>query len=178
VLVGVTAVIFLLMHGALWLAHKTTGGVNARSRTTAQWLWPLVVVAAVAVTVVTFRVQPNVPSRLGAQPWGWLFPAVAAAGLVGVIAFARRGRDGRAFLSSCVFLVGMMTSIAFGIFPYLLPASAGAEFSITVYDAGSGPYARSVALWWWVPGMALVTGYFVFVYRQFAGKVHLDEDGY
>jgi cytochrome bd-type quinol oxidase subunit 2 len=31
---------------------------------------------------------------------------------------------------------------------------------------------------WWIPGMVLVAAYFFFVYRQFAGKVRLDEGGH
>jgi cytochrome bd-type quinol oxidase subunit 2 len=33
-----------------------------------------------------------------------------------------------------------------------------------------------VGLVWWVMGMALVAGYFIFVYRHFAGKVKLEAD--
>lgn len=178
VLVGVTAVVFLVLHGALWLAHKTAGDVHERAREVASRLWPVAVVVAVVVTAVTFTVQPNVAERMAGQPWGWLFPALAAAGLAGVAVYTRRGEDGRAFLSSCLFLFGMMTSVAFGMFPLMLPGIPGHEHAITIYNAGSGPYARTVALWWWIPGMVLVTGYFVFTYRRFAGKVTLDEEGY
>ena len=31
------------------------------------------------------------------------------------------------------------------------------------------------ALWWWVPGMLAVTGYFVFLYRNFSGGVEMEE---
>jgi cytochrome d ubiquinol oxidase subunit II len=178
VTVGVTAVVFLLLHGALWVAGKTHGAVHARAQAVARRLWPLAAVVAIAVTVVTFRVQPNVPAQLAAHPWGWIFPAIAVAGLAGVAGYTRQGRDGRAFLSSCLFLCGMMASIAFGMFPYLLPAVPGHEHAISIYNAGSGSYARTVALAWWIPGMVLVTAYFIYTYRKFAGRVNLDEEGY
>jgi cytochrome d ubiquinol oxidase subunit II len=178
VTVGVTAVVFLVLHGALWVASKTTGDVHARARAVAGRLWPAAVVVAIGVTIVTFRVQPNVPAHLGIHPWGWLFPVIAAVGLAGVARYLRQERDGRAFLSSCLFLFGMMASIAFGMFPYLLPAIPGHEHAINIYNAGSGPYARTVALVWWIPGMVLVCAYFIYTYRKFAGRVRLDEEGY
>jgi cytochrome bd-type quinol oxidase subunit 2 len=35
-----------------------------------------------------------------------------------------------------------------------------------------------VALIWFIPGMLLVLAYSVFIYRHFAGKVRLEEEGY
>ena len=41
-------------------------------------------------------------------------------------------------------------------------------------EAGDAPAAHEgslrIALAWWVPGIALVTASFVYVYRKFAGK--------
>ena len=46
---------------------------------------------------------------------------------------------------------------------------------LTVEAAAAGAYGLRGALWWWIPGMLLVGGYFVYTYRHFAGKVSLDE---
>jgi len=45
-------------------------------------------------------------------------------------------------------------------------SDAGREFA-----AASADHGLRVALWWWIPGMLLVTGTFVFLYRNFAGRV-------
>jgi cytochrome d ubiquinol oxidase subunit II len=47
-----------------------------------------------------------------------------------------------------------------------------------VDGAAAGGYGLKVGLAWWVIGMALATGYFVFVYRSFAGKVVVEKDGH
>jgi cytochrome d ubiquinol oxidase subunit II len=74
----------------------------------------------------------------------------------------------------------MLTSVVFGLYPYVLPASTAQAYSLTVYNAKAGEYGLRIGFVWWVIGMILATGYFVFLYRHFAGKVevHADHKGY
>lgn len=177
VLVGLTSLVVLTLHGALWVAMKTEGDVNARSRRCARLAWWTVAAFTGMVTVVTFRVQPHVPARLSEQPWGYAFPALALAGLGGVFVYLRRQDDVRAFLASCAYVVGMLTSVVFGVYPYVLPSSISPEFALTIYNAKAPDYGLRVGLVWWIVGMALATGYFVFTYRHFSGKVDLEDGG-
>ena len=39
-------------------------------------------------------------------------------------------------------------------------------------------YGLQIGLVWWIPGMALATAYFFYVYRRFSSKVTLKEEGY
>jgi cytochrome d ubiquinol oxidase subunit II len=71
----------------------------------------------------------------------------------------------------------MLTSAAFGVFPYVLPSSANPEFALTVYSAAAPDYGLRVGLMWFIPGMLLVAAYFIYTYRNFAGKVRLDDPG-
>ena len=131
----------------------------------------------IIVTAVTFLVQPQVPANLTAAPWGYLFPAVALAGLVAVGWYLYRCDDMRAFLASCAYLVGMLTSVVFGLYPYVLPASGSEAHALTVYNTKAADYGLRIGLVWWTIGMILVTGYFVYAYRNFRGKVTLEEEG-
>jgi cytochrome d ubiquinol oxidase subunit II len=175
VLVGVLAFLTLALHGAGWVALKTEGEVQARARRVAAVAWPGVVVLTVLVTVATMRVQPQVWRNLTEHWWGFVFPAVAVAGLVGA---RPAGSDKRAFLCSCAFIAGMLASAAFGVYPYVLPSNTDPALGLTVYNAATSAYGLKVGLAWWIPGMILVTGYFAFVYRHFAGKVRMEEEGY
>jgi cytochrome d ubiquinol oxidase subunit II len=83
----------------------------------------------------------------------------------------------KAFLSSCAYIVGMLTSAVFGVYPYVLPSNSDPNLGITLYKAAAPLYGLTVGLAWWIPGMLLVTAYFVFTYRHFAGKVRLEEEG-
>jgi cytochrome bd ubiquinol oxidase subunit II len=175
ILVGLAALAALAQHGALWVAVKTEGPVEERSWRAAQGVWPAVVALTAAITLATFRVQPHVLSNLDGHPWGYVFPALAIAGL-GLTRWAiGRGNARRAFLGSCAYLVGMLASAGFGLYPDLLPASTDPAFSITVANAKAPAYGLRVGIVWWAIGMALAAGYFIFTYRRFAGKVRPGE---
>jgi cytochrome d ubiquinol oxidase subunit II len=176
ILVGLAALATLSLHGALWLALKTAGAVRDRSQRLALAAWWVVLAFTLLVTAVTFRVQPQVLKNLSAHPAGFVFPALALSGLAGMGWFILRKDDLKSFLASCVYIVGMLTSVVFGLYPLVLPASTSAAYSLTVYNAKAGDYGLRVGLVWWIIGMALVTGYFVYVYRNFAGKVKLEGD--
>jgi cytochrome d ubiquinol oxidase subunit II len=178
VTVGITSCLALVHHGALWVALKTTGPLNARASRAAALAWPALLAAVAVVTLFTFRVQPHVPQRLGSAPVGWLFPLLAAGGLLASAWMRRGGREMWAFLASGAFLVGMMLSVSFGLFPLVLPATNDPSVSLTVQNAASAPYGLAVALRWWIPGMVLVLGYTTFIYRRMAGKVVVSDEGY
>jgi cytochrome bd ubiquinol oxidase subunit II len=84
----------------------------------------------------------------------------------------------KSFLASCAYIVGMLTSAVFGLYPYVLPANTDPRFSLTLYNAAAPDYGLKIGLIWWSLGMVLVSAYFSFVYRHFAGKVHLEPEGY
>jgi cytochrome d ubiquinol oxidase subunit II len=96
---------------------------------------------------------------------------LVVAGLVGMYVFSVRRRDLGTFLSSCLYLVGMLTSATFGLFPYVLPSNLEPEAGLTVSNAAAAPYGLYIGLAWWIPGMLLAAVYSVFVYQHFAGKV-------
>ena len=178
VLTGLASVLTLTVHGALWIVLKTDGELQRRSRQVALRGWWILAVMTLIITAVTFRVQPHVPARLNTQPWGYVFPLLALVGLFGMRWFAKRGQEVEAFLASCTYIVGMLTSVVFGLYPYVLPSNSNPELGITLYVAAAPSYGLKVGLSWWIVGMLLVTGYFVFTYRHFAGKVQLEEEGY
>jgi cytochrome d ubiquinol oxidase subunit II len=167
IVVGVAALLTLAMHGSLWVILKTSGAVGDRARVLFQRLWWAVGVSTLAITALSFYVQPHLRESFQHAPWGFVFPALALAGLLG----ARLLEEAPAFLASCAYIAGMLCSVAFGIFPYVLPSNGGARTALTVYNSAAASHGLHVGLAWWIPGMCLVTGYFIFTYRQFAGKV-------
>jgi cytochrome d ubiquinol oxidase subunit II len=140
--------------------------------------WWAVAALTVLLTLVTMTVQPQVARSLAARPWGYVFPMVALAGLVAVLWFSSHERDFAAFLASCTYIVGMLTSAAFGLYPYLLPSTTDPSRGLTVHASAAPAAGLRIGLAWWIPGMLLVVAYFVFTYRQFAGKVELQDEGY
>lgn len=170
ILVGLAAVAALALHGSFWIALKTEGAIEQRALALARPLWALVILLTAAVTAATFYIQPQVGENLRSHPWGFVFPVIAVAGLVLEIVFLRRSRM-KAFLASCAYLAGMLTSAAFGLYPYVLPSRTSPAFALTIGNAQAPTYGLHVALVWWIVGMILVAAYFTYSYRQFAGKV-------
>jgi cytochrome bd-type quinol oxidase subunit 2 len=65
----------------------------------------------------------------------------------------------------------MLASVAFGVFPNVLPSNTTPELSLTIDNAAAAEHGLVIGLWWFIPGMALATAYSVLTYRHFAGKV-------
>jgi cytochrome bd ubiquinol oxidase subunit II len=94
-----------------------------------------------------------------------------------MVLFHLRNDDRAAFLSSGAYIIGMLTSTVFGVYPQVLPAVDPAN-SLTIYNASASPYGMAVGLVWWSIGMVLAVVYFVVIYRLFRGKVSLEDEGY
>ena len=171
VLIAAAALVTLTVHGALWLALKNVGELERRAQRLAGRAWWGVLMGVIAITLVSFRIQPHLRESFGAHAWRYVFPLIALVGLVGVKVMngARRTMD--AFLASCVFIVGMLTSVAAGMYPYLLPSNTDPALSLTIANAAAPRYGLEIGIVWFVPGMLLTVGYFVYTYRSFAGKL-------
>jgi cytochrome bd ubiquinol oxidase subunit II len=174
--VGVLAFVTLTMHGALWLGVKTEGDMQIRSSKVARVAWVLTFVMTALVTYFTFGVQPNVGASLAARPWGYVFPLLALGGLAAIAVASSRPKA--AFLGSCAYIIGMLTSAVFGVYPMVLPARPVPANSLTIHNAAAGAHGLSVGLVWFIPAFLLALGYFTFLYRHFGGKVRLEGEGY
>jgi cytochrome d ubiquinol oxidase subunit II len=177
VLTGILALAALVVHGASWVAVKTEGALNTRARRAVRIGWLAVVVLTAITTVATFSLSPRMLSSFYEHPWGFIFPALAVPGLALVGYFGFKERDRAAFLSSGAYIIGMMASTAFAVYPDVLPAVQPAN-SLTIYNASGSTYGLTVGLVWWSIGMVLAAIYFVLIYRLFRGKVKLDDEGY
>jgi cytochrome bd ubiquinol oxidase subunit II len=172
VLIGLLALATLIVHGANFIAVKTDGDLNARSRTISRRFTYATVALTVLATAFTFWVSPWMLDSFNERPYGYVLPLVAIAGLVGMVLFNLRNDDKAAFLSSGAYIIGMLTSTVFGVYPKVLPAVDPAN-SLTIYNASASQYGMAVGLVWWSIGMVLAVVYFVVIYRLFRGKVRL-----
>jgi cytochrome d ubiquinol oxidase subunit II len=177
ILVGGLALLALMMHGGLWVQMKTSGAVNGRAAKLARRAWWGVVALTALVTALTFRIQPQVKNNFATWPVGFIFPVLAVAGIAGVLFELRKGDEPKAFLASCAYLAGMLTSVVFGVYPMVLPAR-NPMYSLTLTSAKAADYGLKVGLAWWILGIILAAGYFTYVYRSFAGKVVVDKDSH
>ena len=175
VVCGVVALVTLVVHGSLYLATKTEAELNVRARRVASLFWPVQVLLTIFSLIATVYVVPHVLENYSRWPIGYLVPAIVIGSLAYLYyAHSRRNEKG-AFLASCAYIIAMLVGAVFALYPNVLPASTGANFSLTIYNTAAGAHGLRVGLVWWMLGMVLAIGYFVFVYRMFRGKVKLEE---
>ena len=172
VLIGLLALTTLVVHGSNYIAVKTEDDLNARSRRIARRFSFATILLTLLATPATFWVSPEMLRSFNERPYGYVLPLVALAGLAGMVYFDLRGRDREAFLSSSAYIVGMLTSTVFGVYPDVLPAVDPAN-SLTIQNASASTYGMTVGLVWWSIGIVLAAVYFTIIYRLFRGKVRL-----
>ncbi|MEV1249414.1 cytochrome d ubiquinol oxidase subunit II [Nonomuraea sp. NPDC050022] len=127
---GLATLALFTLHGAIFLALRTTGELRSRASRVARLL---AVVAAVVVSAFLLG--------LGAFAW-----VAVLAGLAGAFVATLRGRDGWAFAASALAVVAFTATLFLSLWPNVLPALNPAN-SLTVVNAASSPYTLKVMTW-------------------------------
>jgi cytochrome d ubiquinol oxidase subunit II len=178
ILMALVAVFTLIAHGANFTALKTIDTLQIKVRTiSSKANWGVLILSIAALISVTI-IKPEVWRNYSLHIWGYIFPVLAFAGIIGMILFRYKNDDLKAFISSAVFIAGMLVSTAFGIYPTMLASSIKPEFGLTVHNSKAGDYGLQIGIYWWVFGIILTAGYFVYLFYMFRGKVKLSDDGY
>jgi cytochrome d ubiquinol oxidase subunit II len=169
--VGVFALLTLSAHGAAYLAFKTAGPVHEQSETLARWLWPVVFVLLVVITVQTWYVRPDLFGSMWRRPPAWLAIVIAMAGAAAVCSGLRSRVALRAFVGSCLLIAGLLTGAAAALFPALLYSTLSAEHSLTAYNSSASEHSLAVAMIWWPIAFVLALTYAAFILRHYRGTV-------
>ena len=134
---GLTLVVLCLLHGATFLAIRTTDDLRQRAT---RWTGRLGIVALVMVAVFT------VWTAVTAQP-GWpayvLF-AVALLAIVAALWSSRRGTEKAAFVATALAIAATVGSLFASLFPNVIVSSTKSDYSLTIAGAASGDYALTV----------------------------------
>lgn len=171
---GVLTVLVFTVHGALWLAIKAEGDLQARAGATAKALWWPLAAVAVAFLVATWFATPLWQNIL-AKPYLLPVPLVAVAGLVLTLVFARAGAWWKAWFASSATILGTVLFGVAGMFPCLLRSSLDPAFSVTTSNSASSPLTLAIMLGVVLCFLPVVIGYQFWVYRTFRGPVTNDD---
>ncbi len=172
ILCGVLSLAVLALHGAGWLALKTSAAVQQRARRYARGLFWAVVVLLAAVVAASFAVRPDFTANFARWPALVLLPVLGLVSLVLLRLWQVREDDRRAFLAGCATIATVLGSVAAGIYPMLLPARPGsAHPGLDVFNSASPASSLRIAMAVYLFGMALVITYLVNVYRVWRGTV-------
>ncbi len=199
-LVGISGVALLVMHGAVYLQIKTEGEIAARAKAK--------ILPAVIVTLIRFALAGLWVMRLegyhitsdiihdgASNPLAkfvkraeglWLdnyehIPALAAIPALAFICggltvwLSKQDRAGLAFISSSVTILCMISTAALSMFPFLIPSNMSLNSSLTVWDASSSHATLHIMFWATVIFLPIVVVYSSWVFRVLRGKVTVEQ---
>jgi cytochrome d ubiquinol oxidase subunit II len=176
--VGLTAVAVIAMHGALYISLKAPGRLADQARGWARRAWAAAFVLYAAATVWTIGFQPHLVASYLASPVLLAAPFLALVALVAVFPLASSGATLKAFVASSVAIAGLLASAGLSLYPTIVPALNDPALSLTISNSSSSQNTLTAMLVIALVGMPIVLGYTVFIYRTFKGKVQLDEQSY
>jgi len=198
-LCGVVSLLASTFHGALFLKWRTEGAVHDRATQAVQVLGPLLLAGLAVATMwvfagldrpeITAMAATNAPSNpfnktvvaVGSGWWAHFMalPVMLVAPVLGFSGIAlawllgRRKRQALplAFLFSSLGLVGLLLTVGFGLYPFLLISTSDPQSSLTLWDASSSHTTLLWAFWITVVFLPIVLLYTRWVYRILWGSV-------
>jgi len=169
-LMGLAAVALFAVHGATYLALRTTGDLSRRAAATAGRLGPpaaALTAGALAWTVVVAH-QNNQRAVLPVA-----IPAVVTGLLaIGAALLTARGRAGWTFAATGLAAIGLVATIFTGLYPRVLVSDPAFGNSLTISNAASGHYALeviTVVAVIFTPVVLLYQGWTYYVFRARIG---------
>jgi cytochrome d ubiquinol oxidase subunit II len=167
-LTGLTLVGLFVVHGALFLALRTTAELHQRSLSLAGRVAPALIPVGAAWALWTQLARGPV--------WGWALVVIAAAALIALVPATRAGRDGLAFALTSAVTTGAVVLIFAAIFPNVLPirlngVDISAAFNTTIALGSSSAPTQTVMLVVACIAIPAVIAYQSMVYRKFSRRL-------
>jgi cytochrome d ubiquinol oxidase subunit II len=164
---GITLVAICVLHGATFLALKTTGDLRERAGRLARRAAPvtgLVVLAFVSWT----HASSGHGALLNPVEFGAVVAAFAAAW------FAHDHREGWAFTATTVTMAASVLSIFVDLYPRVMVSSTSPAFDLTVRSTASGSYSLGVMTVVAAIALPFVLAYQAWSYYVFRRRLSAD----
>jgi cytochrome bd ubiquinol oxidase subunit II len=159
---GVTLVALCLLHGATFLALKTSGDLRERAGMIARLVAP-----PAALLVAGFAIWTHITGGKGVLPNPVEIVAILAAAAAVWLVSAHR--EGWAFTATTVAMAATVLSIFTELYPRVMVSSTSPAYSLTIHNAASGSYAlkvMTIVVVIFFPLVLLYQGWTYYVFRQ------------
>ncbi|HTR69743.1 MAG TPA: cytochrome d ubiquinol oxidase subunit II [Mycobacteriales bacterium] len=167
--VGVTFTLLCLVHGALFLALKSTGTVRQRSERLAAMLSPVMAVAVIGFTIWTLT-----QSNRGDLPS--LLELIAIMGSLAAVWLAWEQIYGWAFAATTVTVACSVLAVFADLYPRVMVSSTSARYNLTVTNTTSSHYALTVMTIVAVTLLPFVLAYQGWTYYVFRARVRVSDE--
>ena len=176
-LTGVLFLLLFLQHGAIWLSIRTEDDLHERAVSTANKIWPVLLIVAVIFLVVS-KFSTSLYDNYFAHPVLFLIVLVTVVALLGIKIFLKKGTYFKAWFSSALTIVGATFFGVIGLFPNLYPSSINPEYSLTAFNSASSPLTLKIMLTVAIIFVPIVIAYQAWAYNLFKGKVTKEDLAY
>ena len=178
VLVGVLSLVYLCMHGSLFIALKTAFDEHrVRALKSAGILYAAVVVLIVLTTAASFPSRHGLGANFMHHPILFLLPIITIIGIIGIGCSLKAKNPLSGLAASAMALAGLMGSAGASLYPAILPKLGQASGGLTVYNTSAPEADLMLAAVLNLVGIAIVIVYSTYVHKVFGGKVNIYEEG-
>ncbi|MDG6897908.1 cytochrome d ubiquinol oxidase subunit 2 [Actinobacillus delphinicola] len=195
-LCGILSCAMLTTHGANWLQMKTTDALRARSQKISEVgaiiTLILFVIGGIWLYfkngfVLTSEVNPYGPSNpmgkdvvmqagawfnnYNSHPVLYIFPLIAIIAPIFNVIFSKANRNGWAFFSSALTMLGIITTFAIAMFPFIMPSSTNPGMSLLMWDATSSQLTLTIMFVLALIFTVILLAYTIWAYIKMFGRI-------
>lgn len=178
VFMGLTTVVLFAMHGAIYLAMKNDGEVQAIVTSWIPRLTGLFITFYVIVNVITLVYSQHMLEVVRERPWILGVLLLDFLIVMNIPREIHKGRRFNAFLSSCLGMVLLMATFGLSYFPNMVLSYPFPEHSLTIYTAASSEKTLGIMLIIACIGVPVVLAYTACIYWIFRGKTRVTAHSY
>jgi cytochrome d ubiquinol oxidase subunit II len=167
---GVTMLSVFILHGAIFLALKTSDELVTRAMAATKKVGPVATILVFAFVVATYFATDFV-ARLGINPG--IIPIAAGGTLLAAGWFIHQDRPGWAFIMNSLTIALSTLTIFMALYPRVMISSLNPAWSLTIYNASSSPYTltvMTVVALIFVPIVLVYQGWTYWIFRQRLGR--------
>lgn len=167
-----------MMHGAIYAVMKTEGELQARLRGWINNTIIFFILCYALTTMATLLYVPHMAARVRAHPWLFSLAVLNILAIANIPREMHHGRSWRAFLSSCLAMIALMTLFGLEMYPNLVLSNPDPAHSLTIHNAASSHKTLGIMLTIALIGIPAVLAYTISIYWIFRGKVRLTRASY
>jgi cytochrome bd ubiquinol oxidase subunit II len=199
-LVGLTSLAMLIMHGSAYAALKVGEPMSRRAAALGGWAalifiaafviagaWVANAIGGHRITSVIDALGPSNPlgKQVAVAPGAWLdnfrahavlwlAPSVAVIGAALAAVLLRSRKAGLALVSSGAALAGTILTAGIALFPFLMPSSTHPDQGLTLWDASSSAHTLGIMLIAVLVFLPVVLAYTAWVFHVLKGRITLE----